>query len=315
MRYVIIGAGAIGGVLGARLHDAGHDTVLVARGANATVLRQHGLTLATPTGTTVHRIPVIDRVTSLHPDDVLVLAVKTQHTIAALDALPLAEDNPVLCAQNGVENERIALRRFADVYGMCTIIPATHLSPGLVVAPCAPHSGAAVIGRYPSGKDTLAERIAADLDQSGLPAIADPDVMAWKYAKLINNIPNAIEALIHPDDADAATDLAKALQAEADTVLTAAGIHRVSDDTLAHFRAGRVDPQDVPGHEAGNSTWQSLTRAAGTVETDYFNGEITLLGRQHAVPTPINTRIQHATHAAARDNRAPNTLRINELLN
>jgi 2-dehydropantoate 2-reductase len=313
MRYVIIGAGAIGGVLGARLHDTGHDTVLVARGANAAALREHGLTLATPTGTTVHQIPVIDRVTEIRPDDVLVLAVKTQHTIAALDALPLTEDTPVLCAQNGVENERIALRRFANVYGMCTIIPATHLSPGVVIAPCAPHSGAAVVGRCPSGKDTVADRIAADLDESGLPAIADPDVMAWKYAKLINNIPNAVEALIHPDDADAAADLAKAIQAEADTVLAAAGIHRVSDDILAQFRAGRVVPQDVPGYAAGNSTWQSLIRGTGTVETDYFNGEITLLGRQHVIPTPLNTAIQHATHAAARDNRAPNTLALSEL--
>lgn len=315
MRYVIIGAGAIGGVLGARLHETGHDTLLIARGANATALRDRGLTLTTPTGTTVHHIPVTERVTALRPGDVIVLAVKTQHTTAALDALPLTDDTPVLCAQNGVENERIALRRYANVYGMCTIIPATHLSPGIVLAPCAPYSGVLVLGRYPSGKDGLAERIATDLEQSGLPAIADPDVMAWKYAKLVNNIPNAVEALIHPDDTDAATDLAQALQAEADTVLTAAGIHRVSDDTLAGYRAGRVIPQDVPGYAAGNSTWQSLTRGTGSVETDYFNGEITLLGRQHGIPTPINTRIQHVTHAAARDNRAPNTPRISELLN
>lgn len=318
MRYLIVGAGAVGGVLAARLHETGHDTILIARGANVTALREHGLTLATPTGTTVHHIPIADRVADLDPraGDVLVLAVKTQDTIAALDAvadLPDAHQLTVLCAQNGVENERIALRRFPSVLGMCTIIPATHLSPGVVVAPCAPYSGAAVIGPYPSGKDSVAERIASDLDNAGLPATADPDVMAWKYAKLINNLPNAIEALIHPDDVEQANDLAKALCAEADTVLASAGIHRVSDDTLAKFRAGRVVPQPVPGHDQGNSTWQSLMRGIGSVETDYFNGEIVLLGRLHSVPTPINAAIQHATRAAARANRPPHTLRIADL--
>jgi 2-dehydropantoate 2-reductase len=265
----------------------------------------------------VHHIPVIDRVTELRPDDLLVLAVKTQDTATALDTvadLPRADQTPVLCAQNGVENERIALRRFTTVYAMCTVIPATHLSPGVVVAPCAPQSGAVVVGRYPAGNDSLAERIAADLDTASLHAIADADVMAWKYAKLINNLPNAIEALIHPDDADAASDLAEALCAEADAVLTAAGQHRITDRTLAEFRAGRVVPQAVPGYESGNSTWQSLVRGARTVETDYFNGEIALLGRLHGIPTPINTATQRAARAAARDNRPPNTLRITELL-
>ena len=313
MRYVIIGAGAVGGVLGARLHAAGRETVLVARGGNAVALRANGLTLATPTGTTTHHVPVVERVTELGPDDLVVLAVKTQDTTAALDALPLTDGTPILCAQNGVENERTALRRSANVYGMCTIIPATHLSPGVVVAQCAPYSGAAVVGRCPSGKDDLATRIAADLDSAALPAVADDDVMAWKYAKLISNLPNAIEALIHPDDADAARDLGTALCAEADAVLAAAGKHRVSDATLAGFRAGLVEPQPVPGYQAGNSTWQSLVRGSGTVETDYFNGEITLLGRLHGVPTPINAAVQRAARATARDNRPPHTLRVTDL--
>jgi 2-dehydropantoate 2-reductase len=314
MRYVIIGAGAIGGVLGARLHDAGRDTVLVARGANATALRDNGLTLATPTATTTHHVPIVERVAELRPDDLVVLAVKTQDTTAALDALPLTGDTPILCAQNGVENERIALRRSANVYGMCTIIPATHLSPGVVVAQCAPYSGALVVGRYPSGKDDLATRIAADLDHAGLPAIADDDVPAWKYTKLLHNLPNAIDALVHPDDTEAARELGRALRAEADTVLAAAGIHRVSDETMAAFRAGRVEPRPVPGHQAGNSTWQSLVRGAGSVETDYFNGEIALLGRLHGVPAPINAALQRAARATARDNRPPHTLRVAELM-
>ena len=46
----------------------------------------------------------------------------------------------------------------------------------------------------------------------------------------------------------------------------------------------------IPGIErSGGSTTQSLERGAGSIETDYLNGEIVLLGRLHGVPVPANT--------------------------
>jgi 2-dehydropantoate 2-reductase len=51
----------------------------------------------------------------------------------------------------------------------------------------------------------------------------------------------------------------------------------------------------------GGSTWQSLERGLGSVETDYLNGEIVLLGRLHGVPTPVNALMQRLTAQAARD--------------
>ena len=130
MRYIIVGAGAVGGAIGGRLAEAGHEVVLVARGAQYEALREDGLRLTTPEGTRTHRLPVVDgpEALDLAPDDVLVLAVKTQDSVAALDAWsarPVAgggtagERLPLICAQNGVESERLALRRFRRVYGCC----------------------------------------------------------------------------------------------------------------------------------------------------------------------------------------------------
>src|SRR5439155_47487 len=67
-------------------------------------------------------------------DDAVLLAMKTQDTAAALDALAASAPASVrvICAQNGVENERLALRRFASVYGMLVILGAAHLEPGSV---------------------------------------------------------------------------------------------------------------------------------------------------------------------------------------
>jgi len=58
MRYVIIGAGAVGGTIGARLFENGHDVVLVAGGEHHAALRDGGLRFATPTGLVTLPVPV-----------------------------------------------------------------------------------------------------------------------------------------------------------------------------------------------------------------------------------------------------------------
>src|ERR1700743_3250578 len=117
MRYIIIGAGAIGGAIGARLFESGHEVVLTARGAHLAALRERGLRFATPAGVSTLAIPAVagPGELSLRPADALILAVKTQDSVAALDAWAwqpvtgggvAADSLPVLCAQNGVASER-----------------------------------------------------------------------------------------------------------------------------------------------------------------------------------------------------------------
>lgn len=88
MRYNIIGAGAVGGAIGGRLAEAGHEVVLVARGAHHEALRDGGLRLTTPDGRHTHRLHVVEgpeQLGELREDDVLVLAVKTQDSTAAVE--------------------------------------------------------------------------------------------------------------------------------------------------------------------------------------------------------------------------------------
>ena len=150
MRYIVIGAGAIGGTIGGRLAASGHEVVLVARGAHLDALRARGLRLATPDGTSTLDIPAVagPGELGLREDDALLLATKTQDAEPLLaewawqplrngpvrDDTVAADALPVVCAQNGVASERIALRRFRQVYGMCVWLPATHLEPGVVEA-------------------------------------------------------------------------------------------------------------------------------------------------------------------------------------
>src|SRR5690242_4676989 len=117
MRFVVFGAGAIGGVIGARLAQHGHDVGLIARGPHYQAIRDRGLTLEWADEQVTVPVPVFANPAeaAIGADDVVVLGVKGQDTIGALDALAAAAspETPVVCAQNGVENERVALRRFS----------------------------------------------------------------------------------------------------------------------------------------------------------------------------------------------------------
>ncbi|MCX4790124.1 ketopantoate reductase family protein [Streptomyces sp. NBC_01221] len=325
MRYIIIGAGAVGGVLGGRLAEAGHDVVLVARGAQYEALRAGGLRLVTPDGPSTRPIPVVDRPEALEltADDVLVLAVKTQDSTAALDAWsvrPVAggstagERLPLICAQNGVESERLALRRFRRVYGMCVWLPATFVEPGEVLAAGTPLTGVLHLGRYPAGTDETARLIAADLEKSKLLAPVVHDVMRWKYGKLLSNLANAIEAVTGPLTGQDASALLERALAEGRAVLAAAGIDPVSQEDQAAARAGlRFEPFDGSPRGCGSS-WQSLSRGTGTIEADYLNGEIVLLGRLHGVPTPVNDVLRRTANTFARERREPGSMPVAELV-
>jgi len=117
MRYVVYGAGAIGGVVGIRLAQQGFDVVLIARGDHLSAIRRDGLTLQSPDGSVTLAVSAIERPSDIvfrPADDLVVLATKTQDSASALDTVRDAggADVPVLCLQNGVESARIALRRF-----------------------------------------------------------------------------------------------------------------------------------------------------------------------------------------------------------
>jgi 2-dehydropantoate 2-reductase len=317
VRIVVYGAGAIGGVLGARLHQNGADVVLIARGPHYEAIRHGGLRVDTPVDSTVVPVAVVDHPGALEwrPDDVVVLAMKTQDVENALKALEAAGagDIPVACAQNGVESERLALRRVEAVYGVCVMAPAAHLRPGVVQAHSVPTPGILDVGRYPDGGDEVASALAASFRTATFAAEARTDIMAWKYTKLLMNVGNAVEALCPPSEA--AGDLVRRARREAIAAYRAAAVEWIPDDVFVERRGDLIRPQPI-GDEprSGGSSWQSLARGTGHIEADYLNGEISLLGRLHGVPTPVNDMLRGAANEAARLGRPPGSLGAEELL-
>jgi 2-dehydropantoate 2-reductase len=317
MRFVVYGAGAIGGAIAGRLFAHGHDVCCIARGAHLDAMQRTGLRVIDPENDVTLPVlavghPADARLTS---DDVIVLAMKTQDTADALAELtPVASpDVAIVCAQNGVENERLALRRFAHVYAMCVMLPATHLEPGVIEISSTPITGLLDLGCYPSGIDDRARAIATALTSATFESVPRADVMRWKYTKLLMNLGNAVEALCAPDEH--AVELARRARSEGAATLRAAHIDAASREEDQERRGNRLTPKPIGGAaRGGGSSWQSLRRGTGRVESDYLNGEIVLIGRQHGVPTPVNALLQRLANDVAHAGAPPAQMAAEDVL-
>jgi 2-dehydropantoate 2-reductase len=320
MRNIIYGAGGVGGVVGGKLHMAGHDVVLIARGKHLELLQREGLKLKhpNPDGTEVLQVPAVGHPSEIEfrDGDVVLLTMKSQDTAAALEDLRLAaggDEIPVICLQNGVENERVATRRFRNVYGVLVIMPANYIEPGIVDTTSWPMTGVLDIGRYPEGVDDVCERFAADVSGAGFASEANPKIMRLKYTKLHQNMVNALQAML-PPDADHKDIVGKA-RAEAEACFAAAGIDWApTSEMMGRTRSAGGAPGGIGGGGwRGGSTWQSIVRGTGSSETDYINGEIVTLGHLHGVPVPANETLQLYVDRLARTHGEPGSVDIEEL--
>ena len=136
MDYVVVGAGAIGGTIGARLARDGHDVLLCdADPEHVAAINEHGLRIEGP----VERFSV--HAPAVSPDglpeslNAVLLAVKTQHTAAALDAIvPRLESTGfILSLQNGVNEPAIADRVGEErTVGAFVNFGADYIAPGQI---------------------------------------------------------------------------------------------------------------------------------------------------------------------------------------
>lgn len=332
-RYIIIGAGAIGGAIGGRLTQAGLPTVLVARGDHLAALRTAGLRMRDPDADVTVPVTAVGSPTELEltPDDVLVLTTKTHQAQAALaewvdrpvqaGGAPVGTAGdvlPVLTALNGVASERIALRYFRRVFGVCVWLPAVHLVPGEVFLRATPYTGLLHVGRVPArltdpDDHALLAELKRDWERAPLAVPLPADVMPWKYRKLISNLGNIFQALDGGNGDHRA--MVAAAGAEARTVLAAAGIVVTSDEEEAAIRQRSFTVRPIPGQpeQLGGSTWQSLARGSGSVETDYLNGEIARIANEHGVPAPINARVASLARTAASAGIRPGSVTAEQL--
>jgi 2-dehydropantoate 2-reductase len=297
------------------LQVSGAPVVLIARGAQLDALRRDGLSVALPSRA-VHL--TVDAVASpaairFEERDVVLLCTKSQDTAVALADLAASapRDVPVVCAQNGVASEPMAARLFGHVYGLVVFAPFQFVEPGRVSIHTEPQLGQLDLGCHPAGTDPLVGDIVRDLTAAGFDAHAEPRILRLKYGKLLTNLGNALQAL--GGRAALEGPLLGKLQDEAAACYRAAGIDFAPLEEL-HGRYGAIRDLPVGGAaRGGGSSWQSLARGTGTIESAFLNGEIVRLGERHGVATPYNRGIAALAQRAASEGWPPERLGVGEI--
>jgi 2-dehydropantoate 2-reductase len=309
-RYVILGAGAIGCAVGGLLLDSGSRVSFVARPAQAEAIRR-GIVVKQPNREVrVKGEALTDiRQASPGPDDVILLATKSQSTLAALEELSTVYPRsvPVVSLQNGVSNEPLAAARFENVYAGLVMLSAVQIEPELITLPMGDE---VAVGLYPRGIDDLARQMAADLTRAGFDCIASAYVMEMKWGKLVANLNNATHAItgywLELGYADREMRrLMREVREEGLRVLDAAGIAveppagepspiRIREMTRALDRLPKPDDEaaNLPERDRTYaSMWQDLHLGRKSSEAEFLNGEITGLGRRLSIPTPYNSTL------------------------
>lgn len=277
----VVGAGAIGGGVGALLHLAGQRVTLVARGAHLEAMRSDGLELATPAGRQRLAIDVSPTVPS--DTSLVLLAVKQPDLPGALAAVP--RGCPVVCLQNGITAPARADCAGHPAIAAMVYLPATHMSPGQVLLHGHPHPGVIDVGPCSDGTEAWARAIAEMLRGAGLESVYRPDIMDWKRGKLLINLAGGLQAAC--GEVDGA--LHDRLMDEAIAVYAAEGVGWIEPAALrarASLRSAAAGGEARPG----NSMWQSIARGR-VPEVDAIYHDIAAAARRVGLDAPTCRRL------------------------
>lgn len=193
MKFAILGAGALGTILGAHLSRAGHEVTMIARGERARVLQRQGLVLNGLSDIKA-RTPVIEDPQKLRETGTLIIATKAIDTPKALEPLQHLRLEHAFSVQNGVlKNELLArVFGFSRVLGAMADFSGELLANGEVKFT---RNVRLHIGEEKGGMSPRAQEIAAAIDAAGVRCEAAPDIRTreWsKYAGWIAQFPLAV---------------------------------------------------------------------------------------------------------------------------
>jgi 2-dehydropantoate 2-reductase len=283
MEIIVLGAGAIGSLYGAKLASA-NDVTLVARAKHAAAINANGLRVEGLESRTVP-IRATTALEKIGPNALILVTTKVSDTAAVLAPIaPLVrDDTTIVSLQNGLDSEKIARRALGPrgiVLRAITQFGAIFKAPGVI--------------QFMARGYTLLEKhersgqIAAVLNAAGLDCRISPDISRDVWHKLvINCVVNPITAILGCEVGEIANPqldpLKELVIAECLAVAANQGVMLAGDfqqEISDFFR---------PSHNIA-SMLQDLRRERPT-EIDYLNGAVVLLGAQNNVDCPVNAAL------------------------
>ncbi len=291
-----MGAGGVGGLIGARLAHAGCDVSFIARGSHLAAMREHGLRLESSVGN-VHlpRPRVTDDPATIGPVDIVIFSVKLWDTETAARAmLPLiGPETGVISLQNGVTKDDILRPLVGEkaLMGGVAYMGTAIARPGVIQ-----HTGTVqrvVFGEYDGRRSRRAEALLEWCRKAGLDAAISDDIRRtlWeKFAFLVGMA--AVTATIRlPIGPIRSHPLTREFYLDA--MREAAAVGRAHGVRLPqNFAEERMAFVDTLPATMTASLQLDLERG-NRLEVEWLSGSVVELGAAAGVPTPI--------HRAARD--------------
>lgn len=303
-KIAVIGAGAVGSLIGGLLARAGEDVTLVARPAHAEAIRAKGLRIAGVLGELTVAVRAAENL-GFRPD-VALMAVKTQDVESACRPVSAAlQDAAVVTLQNGVRSDEIiaSLLPKENIVSGVVLLNAQFLKPGEIIYA---RGGRLIIGEAfgPNGPRTEQIRTLLGL---AIRTETSADIRGAHWTKLLmNNVANGLEAITGLSVRECLSDPGlrriaaltlkegyRAVRKSGIRLAPLPGVPLASLNIIALspvFAAAWMLGRSVGSLKTLGSTLQSLRRGRPT-EIDYLNGEIVSLGRKAGMATPYNAGV------------------------
>jgi 2-dehydropantoate 2-reductase len=333
MKIAVIGAGAVGSVIGGLLSKAGEDVTLIGRKPHVNAINQNGLVLEGPSGKMVIRVKSADNL-DFKPDLAL-LTVKTQDVESSVrKAQLLLSGAPVVTTQNGVQSDDIV----AGVLGKENIISSVviynceFLEPGKALYSKLLSKTALLIGEPFGVKGNRLQSLLTLLNKA-LPTDISEDIRGAHWTKLLWNLLTAVPAVTglsyqEGNHYPQIRELNIKLMKEGLEVIRLAGIKAAPVpsfalsliETMAKMPLSESSSMMKNIIESGGeqhtlgSILQSIKRGKST-EVDYMNGEIVNLGKKNGIPTPVNSLMVKLVHQVETTGKFLTTDQLTQRLN
>ncbi len=314
MRVLVIGAGAIGCLVGGRLAAAGSDVTLVVREWLADTIANSGLRLNIG-GETIY-VPEIGAVTTVKeavfefgPFDLAIFTMKSYDTLAGIRHLAKAISRPfpVMSLQNGVGNEQL----LSEAFGPEQVIAGVITTPAEMPVPGVVRASNGAVGLATLDPEMPLNSVATAFRAAEFETRVYDDWRGLKWSKLLlNMLGNATSAILDWPPAQVFRDprlfdLEWRAWHEALAVMRADGIEVVSlpgyplprvvqlvrllPRPLLRFVAQRV----IAGGRGGKmpSLHMDLARGKAESEVTVLNGAVVQAGQRLGIPTPVNAAL------------------------
>jgi 2-dehydropantoate 2-reductase len=300
--FAILGAGAIGSILGAHLARAGQTVAMLARGRRAVALRETGLQISGLVQFTVP-VQVIEDHSELRDAGVLIVATKAIDTAQSLKPLAGARIGKAFSIQNGMMKNELLAEAFGreHVLGALANVSGELLPTGEVLFT---RNVNVSVGHLDGGMPEFVETLARTIDDAGVRTTAVPDILSREWSKFAGWVglvgvaltvrTNTWQYLMDPDGARALVqwvrevrDLAQAngVAFTDNAMFPVATLSERDEDAATRMVTdiGRQFRDNAPRHRV--STLQDV-EAGRPLEVEETLGYASRLGTRLGVPLP-----------------------------